>query len=80
MTVKLPNVRNNLLKEMNPNGIALLKKACAFNKSLLATEKWSKKRIFLIVKEYGRLEFSSNQVLIFVSVFVVVSLTSIFLF
>ena len=36
--------------------------------------------IFSMVKEYGRREVSSIQVLIFVSVCVVVFLTSIFLF
>ena len=57
----------------------MFKKAGAVNKFLLATEKRSKE-FFSMVKEYGRHEVSSIQVLIFVSVCVVVFLTSIFLF
>ena len=57
----------------------MFKKAGAVNKFLLATEKRSKE-FFSMVKEYGRHEVSSIQVLIFVSVCVVVFFTSIFLF
>ena len=55
-----------------------------FRKHMLSTNLYGNKkeeqRIFSIVKEYGKHEVSSIQVLIFVPVCVVVFLPSIFLF
>ena len=62
----------------SPMGLHYLKKHV-----LSANFHWRQKigvNNFSMVKEYGRQEVSSTQVLIFVSVCVVVFLTSIFLF
>ena len=80
MTVKLSKIRKNLLEEMNPQWNAIVSKNTCFQQIFMGTEKKSKEILFSMVKEYGRHEISSIQVLIFVSVSVVVFLTSIFLF
>ena len=79
MTVKLPSVRNNLLEEMNTQWDCIVWKNTCFQQIFIGNRK-EEYRIFSMVKEYGRHEVSSIQVLIFDSVDVVVFLTSIFIF